>query len=30
LVVLTMIFFSLSWAFASLCERVRDTGPDTF
>ena len=30
LVVLAGIFFSLSWAFVSLCERVRDAGPDTF
>jgi uncharacterized membrane protein len=30
LVVLTVIFFFLSWAFVTLCERVRDTGLDKF
>ncbi len=28
LVVLTLVFFALSWAFVSLCERVRDAGTD--
>ncbi len=28
LVGLTVIFFALCWAFASLCERVRDPGQD--
>jgi len=30
LVILTGVFFALCWAFVSLCERLRDAGPEAF